>query len=163
MAAPAGFDPAEWAHFQQYQRMKQQQRFEQAPSNMPPPAAFPSHIPQYTQHPQYTQYPQYSQNPQYVQQPFPRDSGYGSGSFDNIGQGHGLPGQQPQAPNVQTGHTYGKVTANGNSRVVRGNVQDPTRPLAKPRQHIFGEGVTNDEARMFNGDITSQDFMHFCK
>lgn len=143
LVAPAGFDPVQWAQFQEFQRMQQQQAFTQPPSNMPPPTPFQP------------------QMPQYAPQPPQRDSGYGSGMYENLGQTHGLPGQHTQASNTRPGHTYGKVTAKGNARIIRGNARDSTRPIMNERQHQYSEAEVDGDADMFDGDVTTEQMREF--
>jgi len=138
MNAPPGFDPLQWAKFIEFQRMEQQQVFQQPPPNMPPPNAIPP------------------QMAHYRQQPSRGDSGYASGAYDNLGQAHGLPGQHPQVSDARSGHTYGKVVARGNAKVIRGNVKDPIRPIGNEKKHSYGEAEVDNETNMYDGDVTTE-------
>lgn len=152
MDTPAGFDPAMWAEALRHaHRAQQQQLFQQPPTNMPPPNAFP---------PRDTYYPQ-QHHQQHSQQHPQQDSGYGSGTYDNLGQAHGLPGQHSQANNVRPGHTYGKVVAKGNARVIRGNARDSTRPVMNERQHRYSDAEVDGDADMFDGDVTTEQMREF--
>jgi len=142
MDPPPNTDPAQWAQFQDFLRNQQMQHFQQPPTNMPLPSILP-------------------QNQLYAQQPLSRDSGYGSGTYDNLGQAHGLPVQQPQGYATRPGHTYGKVVAKGNARVIRGNAHDSTRPLMNERQHQYNEAEVGDQADMFDGDVTTEQMREF--
>lgn len=139
----ASEEQQEFAEFQKWklqQKLRQQQI--QVRQEHGPPAAMP-------------------RNPQYVQRPFPlpgqgfQDSGYGSGNYEDAGQFYGQPGQKPQAYS-RPGHRYGNIIASGNSRVVRGNVIDSTRPNMVDRQHDYGIGQTSDKARIVDGNITAE-------
>lgn len=138
MNAPPGFDPVEWAQYQEFKRMQQQQVFQQPPPNMLPPNAFPPRM------------------PYYAQQPSPRDSGYASGIYENLGQAHGLPVRQLQTYAARPGHTYGKVIAKGNAKVIRGNVKDSTRPIMNEKEHSYGEAEVDSETNMHDGDVTTE-------
>ncbi|KAK5311871.1 hypothetical protein LTR70_008519 [Exophiala xenobiotica] len=135
MNAPPGIDPLQYAKFLEFQRMEQQQVFQQPPPNMPPPNAIPP------------------QMAHYRQQPSRGDSGYASGVYDNLGQAHGLPGQHPQASAARAGHTYGKVVAKGNAKVIRGNIQDSTRPNPNEKKHIYGDAEAEDESEVCDGNV----------
>lgn len=129
---------------QQEQQQQQQQQWQQVqlrPQPQPPAVM-----------------PQFSQN----MRPYRQDSGFVDGQYD-LGQMHGLPGQrQVQSFAYRPGHSYGTVTAVGNARVVRGNVIDSGRGNAQwARQHEYGQGQIGDQARMFDGDVTTDQMKDF--
>lgn len=143
MNNPPGTDPTVWAQYQEFVRNQQTQRFQQPPANMLPPSVVPP------------------QNPYHPRPPFPQDSGYGSGIYDDLGQAHGLPSRQPQASAPRPGHNYGKVVARGNSRVIRGNAIDSTRPNMIDRQHTYSDAEVDGNADIFDGDVTTEQMRAF--